>query len=74
MNKVYCPVCGQPMTVDGEVVMPKSGRTFLQITCDTPKCQAYRATASDVSVKDGSFATAWKLKVKFDVNTGEVLK
>lgn len=73
MKHYFCPCCGKPMTVDGVVTMPRSGKTYTQLTCDNPMCQAWRCTTSDVSVLDGSFVAMWHFKPRFEVVGGQPL-
>jgi len=61
------------MTNDGIVTMPRSGKTFQQITCDTPHCESYRVTTSDESLLNGSIIAAWNLPVRYNVRSGKVV-
>jgi len=67
---IHCPICGKPMTVDGVVTMPRSGRTYTQLTCDTKDCAAWKCTTSDLSVLSGDFVRQWSFEVRFDTQTG----
>lgn len=73
----YCPVCGQPMTHQGNQIDYRTGHegeSYPMLSCkNNPACRMTNATVSLGNTQDDAFYMIWHVERKYDVFTGEEL-
>lgn len=92
MTTLYCPVCGQPMTTYQQEMLNPDRTKYYIVTgeCRNPDdTQFYYNTASERTLRDGSFLSQWNrgieetnkrkgenkplIVARFDLDTGSAL-
>lgn len=76
-SQFYCPLCGKPMTDQGDQIDYRKGhegQTFKQLSCkDNPECRIYTDTLTLDSLESGEYFNRWGYTPRYSLYTGKEL-